>query len=87
MTMVDSDALAAAWARVEAGLPPGWSLEALRCASSGLRPDQRSQDWVAVAVGPDSAERQASAGDPIEALEALAASFELGDEGVRASVR
>ena len=74
--MTHSDGLSAAWAETQARLPDGWTLEGLRCASTGLSPDQRSDDWIAVAVGPDSAEREARAGDPLEALAALASSFE-----------
>lgn len=77
--MTDNDGLSAAWAEAQARLPHGWSLDGLRCASTGLSPDQRSDDWIAVAVGPDSAEREARAGGPIEALAALASSFERGD--------
>lgn len=61
-----------AWARVRAALPEGWVLKGLRCASTGLDPDQRSDDWMTLAVGPGGAERQAQAPQPIEALEALA---------------
>ena len=67
-----TDDLNEAWARVQAALPEGWVLEGLRCASIGLDPSQRSDDWIAVAVGPDGVERQAQAPQPIEALEALA---------------
>ena len=77
--MTDSEDLSVAWAEAQAGLPDGWTLEGLRCASTGLRPDQRSDDWIAVAVGPDSVERSARARDPIEALSALASSFRPND--------
>ena len=78
--MTDSDELSAAWAKTQARLPDGWTLEGLRCASTGLSLDQRSDDWIAVAVGPDSVERGARAGGPIEALVALASSFERDGE-------
>jgi len=55
----------------------------LRCfwphCSTGLSPGPRSNDRIAVAAGPDSVERQARAGDPIEALATLASSFEQND--------
>ena len=78
--MTNSDELSAAWAETQAHLPDGWTLEGLRCASTGLSADQRSDDWIAVAVGPDSVEREARAGDPIRALAALASSVERDDE-------
>ena len=74
--MTDSADLSVAWAETQARLPSGWTLEGLRCASTGLSPDQRSDDWMAVAVGPDSIERKVRADDPIEALAKLASSFE-----------
>ena len=77
--MMDSDELSVPWAQAQARLQNGWSLDGLRCASAGLSPGQRSDDWIAVAVGPDSVERQARAGDPIEALATLASSFEQND--------
>ena len=77
--MTDSDDLSVAWAQAQARLPDGWTLEALRCASTGLSSEQRSDEWIAVAVGPDSVERKARADDPIEALAALASSFDQSD--------
>ena len=70
----ETDALAEAWRRTQAALPSGWTLEGLRCASDGLAPDQRSDDWIALAIGPGGVERQARAADPITALDALAVS-------------
>jgi hypothetical protein len=46
----------------------------LRCASDGLAPDQRSDDWIALAIGPGGVERRARAADPITALDVLAVS-------------
>ena len=65
-----------AWAITQATLPEGWTLDGLRCASSGLREDLRSDDWIAVAVGPTGEERTFRAGDPFAALAGLAAAFE-----------
>ncbi len=67
----DTNDLTAAWRRVQASLPEGWSLDGLRCASVGLAEDKRSDDWIAVAVGPDGQECQARAADPVAALEGL----------------
>ena len=71
----DAEALGDAWRRAQADLPTGWQLEGLRCASEGLAPDQRSDDWIAVAVGPDGQERRVRAPDPFEALDGLLASW------------
>ena len=32
------------WAEVEEQLPPGWRLDGLRCASTGLTPEERSEE-------------------------------------------
>ncbi|HEX3219017.1 MAG TPA: hypothetical protein VHU77_03150 [Candidatus Limnocylindria bacterium] len=68
-----------AWASVEASLPQGWFLEGIRCASSGLSPDQRSERWVAEACGPaGECEIVTDSSSPEEALEALAARLRRG---------
>lgn len=64
-----------AWGRTQAQLPEGWTLDSLRCASTAIRPEERSEDWIAVAVGPVGQEVHAQALDPIEALEQLVAAF------------
>ena len=64
------------WVATQAHLPEGWSIDGLRCASTGLASAERSADWVAVAVGPGGEDRSARAGAPEEALEALAAWLE-----------
>ena len=69
--MADRADLSAAWAEAEARLPQGWSLDGLRCASTGLSPAQRSDDWIAVATGPTGRTSEARAADPIAALESL----------------
>jgi len=53
-------------------MPLGWHLDSLRCASTGLAPEQRSDRWVAVAVGPAGEKVEAEAGEPVGALGALA---------------
>ena len=71
----DADDLAEAWRAAQARLPQGWTLEGLRCASTGLTPGQRSEDWVAVATGPSGEEQSHRAEDPRSALEGLARSL------------
>ena len=68
--------LTGAWARTAAALPPGWELDGLRCASTGLSAGERSEEWIAVAVGPDGRERRFQAEDPSAALEGLASSLQ-----------
>ena len=63
------------WTEVQARLPSGWTIDSLRCASSGLGPHQRSDDWIAVAVTADGQERRYQAIDPEQALRGLAESF------------
>jgi hypothetical protein len=69
----DTDALTRAWATAQDRLPIGWQLDGLRCASTGMAADQRSGDWVAVAIGPEGQERSCLASDPFQALNGLAA--------------
>jgi hypothetical protein len=69
------DDLTATWREVQAQLPPGWTLDGLRCASTGLAIGQRSDDWIAVAVGPQDQQREHRAQDPLGALRGLADSF------------
>jgi len=63
--------LAAAWQAAQLRLPEGWHVDSLRCASGGLEPSLRSEDWIAVAIGPDGEEVRVRAADPIEALAGL----------------
>ena len=67
-----SDDLTAAWHAAQARLPSGWTLDGLRCASTGLKPGQRADDWIAVAIGPGGEERRHRATDPAAALIGLA---------------
>ena len=71
----DTDTLGAAWLAAQERLPDGWQLDGLRCASSGLSPEQRSDDWVAVAMGPAGEQRTHRAADPFDALTGLTESF------------
>jgi hypothetical protein len=65
--------IAPIWREVQAAMPAGWSLDSLRCASTGLDAEHRSDDWIAVGVTPDGAEVRSSATTPAEALRALLA--------------
>jgi hypothetical protein len=67
------DDLRTAWLEAQHELPEGWRLEALRCAPSSLHPADRSDDWIAVAIGPEGEERTARGEDPMLALAALVA--------------
>ena len=61
-----------AWTDAEAALPPGWRLDGLRCASTGLAVEHRSEDWRAVARGPDDTMLEGRGGEPLTALSDLA---------------
>jgi hypothetical protein len=65
------DELTRAWTDAAARLPGGWALDSLRCASASLRPEDRSTDWVAVAVDAAGAVREYRAADPTAALSGL----------------
>ena len=66
--------IADAWASAEAALPQGWFLQGIRCASTGLSVDQRSELWVAEACGPaGECEIVDARSSPQRALEKLAA--------------
>lgn len=77
--MPDDQGLGARWVATQARLPEGWSLDGLRCASTGLMPAGRSDDWVAVAIGPDGEERSARARTPDEAVAGGELAFGLGE--------
>lgn|GEM_PF-3961757 len=80
MTDDASERLAEVWASAQARLPDGWTLDGLRCASTGLAEGQRSDDWIAVAISADGDERAHRSNDPAAALEGLAAGFEVPPE-------
>ena len=63
--------IAPIWRDVQAGMPVCWTVDSLRCASTGLGAEQRSEDWIAVALTPHGAEVQARAPTPVAALRAL----------------
>jgi hypothetical protein len=69
----DNEELNQAWADVASRLPEGWELSGLRCASTGLGPDQRSEEWIAVATGPEGEELRHQSADPVTALRGLVA--------------
>lgn len=63
--------LTEAWNTTQAALPAGWRLEGLRCTSTGLAPDQRGNQWMAEACGPEGACVKVESCEPEEALAAL----------------
>ena len=67
-----SKGLTEAWRGAEAAKPPDWRIMGLRCASTGLRPDQRSDVWVAEACGPHGECIEARSNSPHNALNTLA---------------
>jgi hypothetical protein len=67
----DPSDLARVWADTAASLPPGWELGGLRCASTGLTPEDRSEEWIVIATGPDGLEVKHQAAEPRDALEGL----------------
>ncbi|HMJ81451.1 MAG TPA: hypothetical protein VK592_10430 [Candidatus Dormibacteraeota bacterium] len=69
------DDLTTSWYAVADQLPAGWELDGLRCASSGLDSEERSDEWIAVAIGPNGDERRFRARDPVAALRGLADSL------------
>jgi hypothetical protein len=69
------DGLTAAWNATQAALPEGWTLDALRCASTTLQPEGRSDDWIAVAVGPHGEQRDYRGADASSALAGLASAL------------
>lgn len=66
--MANAPDIGTVWNDVQAQLPGGWSVDSLRCASTGLTAAQRSEDWIAIALAPDGAERAARAATPEAAL-------------------
>ena len=69
--MTEDDALTRAWQEAEDSLPEGWHVDSLRCASTSLAEEDRSSDWIAVAVGPAGEERMVRAADPVAAIAGL----------------
>jgi len=66
--VADEFDLTTTWREVEALLPTGWHLDGLRCASTGLRPEDRSVEWIVVAIDASGAEIQHRAATPDAAL-------------------
>ncbi len=60
-----------AWDAAQAGMPTGWSVDSLRCASRGLDLADRSDEWVAVPIGPRGEEQASRAEDAVTALNGL----------------
>jgi hypothetical protein len=61
-----------AWMEASAALPIGWCLDGITCASTGLKPDLRSERWLARAIGPKGEALAAEGEGAIAALNALA---------------
>lgn len=61
-----------AWIEAEAALPLGWHLDSLRCTSTGLAPELRSDRWLALATGPKGETLENEGNGPLGALQALA---------------
>lgn len=74
-----TEALVRAWTAAAVALPPGWTLDGIRCTSTGLAPADRGDRWRAVALGPSGASIEAAADDPDGALRELLRS--VGDVG------
>jgi hypothetical protein len=68
--------LSQAWVEASAALPIGWRLDGLTCASRGLAPALRSEQWLARAVGPNGEAMAAEGEGAIAALGALARELE-----------
>lgn len=71
---IDPDALSGACLAARDRLPDGWQLEGLRCGSTVLTPEQRCDDWVAVATGPP---------DPFAAIMELVDSLSYSADKIR----
>jgi hypothetical protein len=63
------------WAATERGLPNGWTFDSLRCASSSLAPEDRSDRWRALAIGPDGEEAEGRGLTPESAMAELVSSL------------
>ena len=59
------------WRDADVALPDDWHLDSLRCASASLRREDRSDDWIAVAVDANGAEQTARAATTELAIAAL----------------
>jgi len=71
MTDPFADELARAYRATEQALPSGWQLDGLRCASTGVSPEQRSDTWRAIARGPDGSVLEGRGADPRYAMDDL----------------
>lgn len=54
------------WAQAEEQLPAGWGQDGRCCASTGLAPADRVEDWAAVAIGLDGGELTYRVAEPDE---------------------
>jgi hypothetical protein len=65
------------WDAAQLRLPDGWILDNLRCASGSLAVEDRSDDWIASAIGPNGEPREYRAADARSAIDGLVRSFEF----------
>jgi hypothetical protein len=72
----DAPDLGELWEYAATVLPAGWRLDALQCASIGLEPSQRSDDWTAVALDPDDRPVRVTASTPRAAIDRMAAEID-----------
>jgi len=73
-----ADELGRRYLALQQSLPAGWLLDGVRCASSGLKPDQRSDAWQAVARAADGASITGSGLTAFAALDDLQARIGSG---------
>lgn len=67
----ETEALVRAWTAAAVALPRGWTLDGIRCTSTGLAPADRGDRWRAVALGPGGVTVEAAADAPEGALREL----------------
>jgi hypothetical protein len=70
--MTETERVTRAWTPAQEALSIGWLLDGLHWASTSLREEDRSEDWIARAVGPGGEEREFRSADPVDALLGLA---------------
>jgi hypothetical protein len=73
-----ADELGRRYLALQQSLPAGWLLDGVRCASSGLEPDQRSDAWQAVARAADGVSITGSGLTAFAALDDLQARVRSG---------
>ncbi|HEX2766554.1 MAG TPA: hypothetical protein VHR55_07975 [Candidatus Limnocylindria bacterium] len=74
--MDSADELTSAWRATQDRLPSGWTLDGIRCTSTGLAPQDRGEGWRALALGPDGQSIEVEGDDAEAALRELARTIE-----------